>query len=57
METDLEQRLGTEGTEGTLWLEEGSESAWWTYGMGVDVYSRDEEMLLVVKRQEGRGTR
>jgi hypothetical protein len=37
VETDLEQRL-----EGTLWLEGGSESAWWTYGMGVDVYGRDE---------------
>jgi len=27
--------------EGTRWLEEGSETEWWTYGMGVDVYGRD----------------
>ena len=28
--------------EGTLWSEGGSETAWRAYGMGVDVYSRDE---------------
>jgi len=27
--------------EGTQWLEEGFETGWWTYGMGVDVYGRD----------------
>ena len=51
VEADLEQRLGTEGTR---WLEEGSETAWWTYGIGVDVYGRDEGSVAGgVKRQEG----
>jgi hypothetical protein len=39
MEADLERRLEVEGT---LRLGEGSETAWWTYGMGLDVYGRDE---------------
>lgn len=39
VEADLERRMEMRGT---LWLEEGSGAAWWTYGMGVDVYSRDE---------------
>ena len=38
-EADLERRTEVEGT---LWLEEGSETERWTYGMGVGVYGRDE---------------
>ena len=50
MEADLEQRMETEGT---LWLEEESETGWWTYGMGVDVYSRDEGNVAGGKEARG----
>lgn len=38
-EADLERRLEVGETQ---WLGEGTETGWWTYGMGLDVYSRDE---------------
>ena len=40
--------------EGTLWLEEGSETGWWTYGMGVDVYGRDEGGVGGGRQEGGR---
>ena len=52
VEADLEQRLGAGGT---LWLGEGSETAWWTYGMGVDVYSRDEGNVAGGREARGGG--
>ena len=38
-EADLERWMEVGGT---LWLEEGTGTGWWTYGMGLDVYGRDE---------------
>lgn len=51
-EADLEGRL----EEGTLWLEEGSGTGW-TYGMGVDVYSRDEGDVGGGRGKRGEGGR
>lgn len=54
VEADLGRWLEVEGT---LWLEEESETGWWTYGMGVDVYGRDEESGGGGEAREGRETR
>ena len=43
------------GVEGTQWPEEGIESGWRTYGMGVDVYGRDEGEAGGKEAREGRG--